>query len=152
MCKDALAGKQVNENLEGAERGGELGGSIQTMYSQPTEALDKAMEEFSTLRAIPRPQDQVCLYVCCLQALSRKTCGKAGLRVMDFRAESLLSDVPCGWRHVRHNLMAATDGIVDSGKCSCCDSCYYFQLDGAPTSMGMARTPLGRCLEKAASS
>lgn len=57
MCKDALGveGKQVNKNLEGAGRGGELGGSIQTMYSQSTEALDKAMEESSTLREVPRP-------------------------------------------------------------------------------------------------
>lgn len=71
---------------------------------------------------------------------------------MDFRAESLLSDDPCGWRRARHNLMVATDGIIDLGKCSYCDSCYCFQLDGAPASMGMAPTPLGRCLEKAASS
>lgn len=57
MCKDALGveGKQVNKNLEGAGRGRELGGSIQTMYSQSTEALDKAMEESSTLREVPRP-------------------------------------------------------------------------------------------------
>lgn len=65
-------GKQVNENLEGAGRDGELGGSIQTMYSQLTEALDKAMEESSTLGAVPHPQNQVCLYIRCLQALSRR--------------------------------------------------------------------------------
>lgn len=80
-------GGPVNENLVGAGRGRELGGSIQTMYSQPMEALDKAMEESSTLRAVPCPQDQVCL-----RSLPAGLVW--GFRLMDFRAESLLMMFP----------------------------------------------------------
>lgn len=71
-----------------------------------------------------------------------------------FQSKVFLSDISCGWKHIRHSLMATIDGIIEFGKCNYGDSyCYYLsQLFRTPTPMGTTRVSLSQCLEKAASS
>lgn len=91
MCKDALGveGKQVNKNLEGAGRGRELTGwkhpdHVQPVYGSPGQGHGGVLYPQRSPTS-PLETDQVCLYVCCLQALSRKDLWEGWLQTDGFQ-------------------------------------------------------------------